>query len=82
MAMPRLVRSTTPDAQQQFDKAAAFARHAIELIPNIPKPDGVDEAAFEQAKNDKLSMAYSGLGLVDINHQKWDDARGLNLRRP
>ena len=75
MAMPRRVKSTTPDAAQQFQKAEAYARHAIELIPNLPKPDGIDDAAFEKAKNEKLSMAHSGLGLIDYQHQKFEDAR-------
>ena len=75
MAMPRRVRATTPDAQQQYQKAETYARHAIELIPNLTKPDTVDDATFEKAKNDKLSMAHSGLGLIDIQHQKFEDAR-------
>jgi tetratricopeptide (TPR) repeat protein len=75
MAMPRRIKSTTPDAAQQMVKAEEYARHAIELIPNLPKPADVDDATFEKAKNEKLSMAHSGLGLIDVNHQKWDDAR-------
>jgi len=75
MAMPRRIRSTTPDAAQQMQKAEAYAHHAIELIPNLPKPPEVDDATFAKVKNDKLSMAHSGLGLIDINHQKYDDAR-------
>ena len=75
MAMPRRVKATTPDAQQQYQKAETYARHAIGLIPNLTKPDTVDDATFEKAKNDKLSMAHSGLGLIDIQHQKYEDAR-------
>jgi tetratricopeptide (TPR) repeat protein len=75
MSIPRRVKSTTPDGQQQLVKAEEYARHAIELIPNIPKPTDLDDATFQKAKNEQLSMAHSGLGLIDINHQKWDDAR-------
>ena len=75
MAMSRRVKSTTPDAAQQYQKAEAYARHAIELIPNLPKPVGIDDAGFEKAKNEKLAMAHSGLGLIDIQHQKFEDAR-------
>jgi hypothetical protein len=50
------------------------------LIPNLTKPDTVDDATFEKAKNDKLSMAHSGLGIVDIHNGKYEDARTeLNL---
>lgn len=75
MAIPRRVKSTTPDGAQQMQKAEGYARHAIELIPTLPKPPEVDDASFEKAKNDKLSLAHSGLGLIDINHQKYEDAR-------
>lgn len=75
MAIPRRVRSTTPDAAQQLEKAEAYAHHAIELIPNLPKPPDMDDATFEKTKNEKLSLAHSGLGLIDSNHSKYDDAR-------
>src|ERR1700676_684602 len=76
MAMPRRVKASSPDAKQQYEKAETYARHAIELIPNLAKPDTVDDATFEKAKNDKLSMAHSGLGLIDLQlHQKPEDAR-------
>jgi tetratricopeptide (TPR) repeat protein len=75
MAIPRRVHATTPDGAQQLQKAEVYAHHAIELIPNLPKPAEVDDATFEKAKNDKLSLAHSGLGLIYVNHSKFDDAR-------
>jgi tetratricopeptide (TPR) repeat protein len=75
MAIPRRVKSNTPDGPQQLQKAEVYAHHAIELIPALTKPETVDDAAFEKAKNDKLALAHSGLGLLDINHSKFEDAR-------
>lgn len=75
MAIPRRVKPTTPDGPQQLQKAEQYAHHAIELIPNMAKPESVDDATFEKAKNDKLALCHSGLGLLDINNKKWDDAR-------
>jgi len=75
MAIPRRVRGNTPDAAQQMQKAEEYGHHAVELIPNIPKPPDLDDATFEKTKNDKLSMAHSGLGLIDLNRQKFEDAR-------
>ena len=75
MAIPRRVKSNTPDGPQQLQKAEVYARHAIELIPSLPKPETVDDATFEKAKNDKLSLCHSGLGLLAIDHNKFDDAR-------
>ena len=75
MAIPRRVKPATPDGPQQLQKAEVYAHHAIELIPNMPKPATVDDATFEKAKNDKLSLCHSGLGLLAVNKQKWEDAR-------
>jgi tetratricopeptide (TPR) repeat protein len=75
MAMPRRIRGNSPDAEKEQAKVEGYARKAIELIPNLAKPDGIDEATFEQAKNNKLAMAHSGLGLVEFQHQKYEDAR-------
>jgi tetratricopeptide (TPR) repeat protein len=75
MAIPRRVKSNTPDGPQQLQKAEVYARHAIELIPNLPKPATVDDATFEKAKNDKLALCHSGLGLLAIDHSKFEDAR-------
>lgn len=75
MAIPRRVKPNTPDGPQQLQKAETYAHHAIELIPAMTKPDTMDDATFEKLKNDKLSLAHSGLGLLDINHQKYEDAR-------
>jgi tetratricopeptide (TPR) repeat protein len=75
MAIPRRVKATTPDGAQRLQKAEGYAHHAIELIPTMPKPETVDDATFEKAKNDKLSLAHSGLGLINLDHQKYDDAK-------
>jgi tetratricopeptide (TPR) repeat protein len=75
MAIPRRVKANTPDGPQQLQKAETYAHHAIDLIPNMTKPDAMDDATFEKAKNDKLALCHSGLGLLDIDHQKYSDAR-------
>ena len=75
MAIPRRVKPNTPDGPQQLAKAEVYAKHAIELIPAMTKPDTIDDATFEKAKNDKLALCHSGLGLLNINHQKYEDAR-------
>jgi len=75
MAIPRRVKPATPDGVQRLQTAEGYAHRAIEIIPAMTKPDTVDDATFEKAKNDKLALAHSGLGLIDINHQKYDDAR-------
>ena len=75
MAIPRRVKPTTPDGAQQLQTAEAYAHRAIEIIPTMTKPDTVDDATFEKAKNDKLALAHSGLGLINMNNKKFEDAR-------
>jgi len=75
MAMPRRVNSSTPDPQQQYQKAEGYARKALELLPNLPKPEGIDDAAFQKAKDDKLAMAHSGLGLILFQRKNYAEAR-------
>jgi tetratricopeptide (TPR) repeat protein len=75
MAIPRRVKPSTPDGPQQLQKAEQYAHHAIDIIPTMTKPAAIDDASFEKAKNDKLALCHSGLGLQAINHQKFDDAR-------
>ncbi len=75
MAIPRRVKATTPDGAQQLQAAETYAHRTIEIIPSMTKPAAIDDAEFEKIKNDKLALAHSGLGLIDINHQKFEDAR-------
>ncbi len=76
MAIPRRAKTTSPDYKDQIAKAEVYAHHTIELMPALPKPATVDDATFEKAKNDKLSLAHSGLGLIALNVKKnYEDAR-------
>jgi tetratricopeptide (TPR) repeat protein len=73
-AIARQVTGKTPDAAGQLQKAAGYAKHALTLIDTMPKPAGMDDAAFAKAKNQKISMCHSALGTVDIKTGKYDDA--------
>jgi tetratricopeptide (TPR) repeat protein len=75
MAISRRVKPTTPEGTQQLQTAESYAHRAIEMIPTMAKPETVDDATFEKAKNDKLALAHSGLGMIDIDNKKFEDAR-------
>ncbi|HWW51166.1 MAG TPA: hypothetical protein VN044_05460 [Verrucomicrobiae bacterium] len=62
--IPHTTKSDEPDAQKKFDKAETYEKHALEVIPAIPKPPALSDDQFASAKADKLSQAHSGLGLV------------------
>jgi hypothetical protein len=73
-AIPRGVTSKTPDGPAQLAKAQGYARHGIELLNAMPKPEGLDDATFAKAKNENLSLCYSGLGTADMKLGKYADA--------
>jgi tetratricopeptide (TPR) repeat protein len=68
------------DAAEKLDKAEAYEKRAIELIPTIPKPDSLTEDQFDQVKAEKLSQAHSGLGLAYFRAEDFGNAaRELQL---
>jgi tetratricopeptide (TPR) repeat protein len=73
-AVPRRANAKMPEGLEQLQKAQTWARHGIELLDAMTKPDGADDAAFQAAKNEKLSMCHDGLGVVDLKTGKFDDA--------
>ena len=54
-----------------MNKAEAEEKHAIELIPKLPKPANMTDDQFAKAKDAALSQAHSGLGLVDFRKQDY-----------
>jgi tetratricopeptide (TPR) repeat protein len=72
--IPRAWKSDMPNAQGELDKAEKFSKSAIELTPTIAKPEAMSDAQFTMAKNQTLSMAHAGLGLVYFRRNKYDEA--------
>jgi tetratricopeptide (TPR) repeat protein len=73
-AIPRRVTNQTPDAAQQLAKAQDYAKHGIQLLTTMPKPEEMDDAAFTKAKNEKLAMCHDGIGVAEVKTGKYDDA--------
>jgi tetratricopeptide (TPR) repeat protein len=64
---------------EQLDKAEAYATKAAALADSAAKPDGVEDAAWGQAKALQKGLALSALGQVNI--QKKDNAKAAeNLK--
>jgi tetratricopeptide (TPR) repeat protein len=72
-AVPRRLNSSDLDAAQKLAKMESYGKKAIEVIIAMPKPETLTEEEFAKAKADKLSMAHSGLGMVNYHRQRFAD---------
>src|SRR5215470_17780992 len=72
--IPRSFNPSAPDAEKKLAKAETYGKKAVEIMPTIPKPEGMTDEVFAAAKNQTLAMAHSGLGLVDWRRGKYADA--------
>jgi tetratricopeptide (TPR) repeat protein len=52
---------------QQLDKAGDYAQRAIDILSKAPKPEGADEAQWQQQISMQKGLAYSALGQVYVN---------------
>jgi tetratricopeptide (TPR) repeat protein len=57
------------NSERRLNKAEAEEKHALEIIPNLPKPANMTDDQFTKAKDLALSQAHSGLGLIDFRRQ-------------
>lgn len=62
--IPHLYNHDDPEAIKKLDKAEAYEKHAIDVIPTLAKPESLSDEQFALAKSNKLSEAHSGLGLI------------------
>jgi tetratricopeptide (TPR) repeat protein len=73
-ALPRVMNANTPEPQKRLAKAEQFSQKSLDLLPTMPKPEGMTDEAFLRAKNMTSALAYSGLGLVAFRQGKFADA--------
>lgn len=72
--LPRRVDMNALDAEQKLGRAESYGKQAITLIDGMQKPAPLSDEDFTKAKNDKLSMCHSGLGVVYYQRQKFADS--------
>lgn len=75
-AVPRRLNPSDLDREQKLQKCEKYAKHAIELLTAMPKPEALDEASFIKAKNGNLSMAHGGLAVVYFHRQRYMESAG------
>ncbi|GAC1635797.1 MAG: hypothetical protein NVS9B14_13510 [Candidatus Acidiferrum sp.] len=72
--IPRVFNPSAADGAKKLEKAETLGRRAVEVIPTLPKPEGMTDEVFVSSKNQTLAMAHGGLGLVDWRRGKYADA--------
>ncbi len=72
--IPHFYDPNDTDADSQLDKAEKLEKHAIEVIPAMPKPSNLSDAQFTALKTQKMNQAHSALGLVYFRREDYDNS--------
>ncbi len=68
-------RPTDLDKAQRFDQASKYAQHALETVDtDVPAPANVPQAQLDAYKGLLRSTAYSVLGTIQYDQEKYSDA--------
>lgn len=73
-AMPHSYNPDDPQAAMRLQKAQDYAQRALRILPTLGKPDGISAEDFERIRNERLSEAHSGLGLVNFRRGQYAQA--------
>jgi len=73
-AIPRAFDAKDPEADKRLDRAETYEKHALELLPTLPKPDGVTDQQWSNYKTGEAMVAHSGLGLIYFRRENYDDS--------
>ncbi len=71
---PRRVNPSALDTDQKLEKSEKYGKEAVALLTEMQKPPTLSDEDFTKAKNEKLSMCHSGLGVVYFRRQKYADS--------
>jgi tetratricopeptide (TPR) repeat protein len=72
--IPHEYNPESADAAKNLDEAERYEKHAMEIIPKMPKPSNLTDDQFAQSKSALLAEAHSGLGLVYFRRQDSEDS--------
>jgi tetratricopeptide (TPR) repeat protein len=74
MAYSRRIDAGALDADQKMKMVETYANSGILLLNQLQKPANVTDNSWDNARNTKLAMCHSGLGLVDFYRAKYTEA--------
>jgi len=70
-------RATDLDKAQRFDQASKYAQHSLETIDtDVPAPANVPQAQLDAYKGLLRSTAYSVLGTIQYDQDKFPESEG------
>lgn len=72
--IPHDLNPQSADALNDLEKAERYEKHAMEIIPTMPKPGNLTDDQFTQSKSSLLSAAHSALGLIYFRRQDSEDS--------
>jgi tetratricopeptide (TPR) repeat protein len=73
-AIPHVYDPTSKDASEQLSKAEKYAKHALEVMATLPKPEHMTDEQFSKAKASRSLQAHSALGLVYFRRRQYEDS--------
>jgi tetratricopeptide (TPR) repeat protein len=68
--IPHSYDPNDPESARRLEKAETCEKHALAVLPKLPKPPALTDDQFAAAKARYESMAHSGLGLVYFRQEK------------
>jgi tetratricopeptide (TPR) repeat protein len=75
--MAERTRSTDLDKDQRFAQATKYAQHALETVDtDVPAPANIPQSQIDAYKGLLRSTAYSVLGTIQYDQEKYADAEG------
>ncbi|MGH9747248.1 MAG: hypothetical protein ACRD59_14215 [Candidatus Acidiferrales bacterium] len=72
--IPHYYNPNDIEADRRLAKAEAYEKRALDLLANLPKPDGITDEQFAKSKKGALEQAHSGLGLVYFRQQNIENS--------
>jgi hypothetical protein len=70
--IPHVYSPDDADADQELAKAETYAKHALDVMAQMPKPLGMSDAQFAAAKAKRTFQAHSALGLIYFRREEYD----------
>jgi len=73
--LARSTRENDLDKDEKLAKAEKLAKQALDLVPNVPKPNAqLPDAQWEEIKKEFLGDAHRDLGMIATVRKKYDVA--------